>query len=197
MDSTIVFEVQGLDTLQAAIDAAGEVAMPIATGAIDNLLRALYADVEPYPAETIANSPQNPTGRWYERHYGPRWIRKTRMAGSGLDVGILTTRKRVNIFEGADLVGGRNTSEQLQLRWRLNKAAATEATIEGSLENIASYAWAVQGPLDVQSDVMKAIGWKSIDDSLADIDGVVDQILGQMLDDLIKALAGAGEDNAS
>lgn len=29
--------------------------------------------VDQYPAATIANSPSNPSGRWYERGYGPRW----------------------------------------------------------------------------------------------------------------------------
>ena len=191
MDNTIVFEVQGMDTLQAAIDRAPEVAMPIAEAAIDNSLRAVYADVQPYPAETIANSPQNPNGRWYERHYGPRWIRKRALSATNLNIDELTSRKRVNIFEGAGLAGGRNTSEQLQLRWRLNKAAPGANAIEGSLENIASYGWAVQGPLEVQSDVMKNIGWKSVDDALADVSETIDQILGGMLGEIAKALADA------
>ncbi len=196
MDTTIVFAVEGLSTLQAAIAAAGEIAIPIAADAIDNALRAIYADVQPYPAVTIANSPQNPKGKWYERHYGPRWIRKGRMSSAGLDATLMTTRARVNIFEGAELIGGRNTSEQLQLRWRLNKAAEVETNqgnaIEGSLENTASYALAVQGPLDIQSDVMKNIGWKSIDDSIADVDDVLNQIFVTMLDDIATALAGEG-----
>lgn len=44
--------------------------------------------VQEYPPASIANSPNNPLGKWYERGYGPRW-------------------------EG----GGRRTSEQLGRKW--------------------------------------------------------------------------------
>lgn len=196
MDASIVFQVQGFDALQAAFDRAPEIVTPIASDAIDNSLRAIYATVEIYPPETIANSPQNPKGRWYERHYGPRWVRKAELNAANLNVDILTSRKRVNIFEGAGLVGGRNTSQQLQLRWKLNPAALsqtqTSQAIEGSLENTATYAWAVQGPLDVQSDVMKQIGWKSIDDAIAENDERIDEICHLILDETLAWLAGGG-----
>lgn len=186
MDTGIVFQVEGFDTLRAAFAQAPDLILPIAEEAIDNALRAVYAVAEPYPPETIANSPQNPKGKWYERHFGPRWVRVR-----GLDTSTLTKRSRVNVYEAAGLVGGRNTSEQLQLRWRLNKAEKTSDGIEGSLENTASYAAAVVGPLDVQSAVMKEIGWKSIDDDLAESDDTIDAILHDMLDHVVAEVLGA------
>src|SRR5574337_1286731 len=53
------------DDLARTIEQASEIASPLAGKAIDNSLRAIYAATEAYPAETAANSPQNPSGRWY------------------------------------------------------------------------------------------------------------------------------------
>ena len=167
-----------------------EIALPLVGEAIDNSLRALYAVMEPYPPETIANSPQNPTGRWYERHYGPRWIRKT----AGGDVSLITSRKRANVFEGAGLIGGSPTSEQLQLRWNLEKAQAQGDVIEGALENPASYSLVVQGPLEgepgrAQSEVMANIGWLSIDEGIGAVADTVDAIWSDLLGKLTDKLA--------
>ena len=173
-DSDPVVVVEGMQELRDLISQAPELIAPIAGEAINASLQAIYALAEPYPEETIANSPQNPKGKWYERHYGPRWVRRGRMGAAGLGVELMTSRKRVNIFEGSGLVGGSPTSEQLQLRWRVVDAAPTDdGAIEGELDNTASYARFVQGPLDVQTDVMKGIGWTSVDDA---IDGSADEI---------------------
>ena len=49
------------------------------------IMAAAAADVKSwvavYPPSSIANSPGNPTGRWYERGYGPRWRRRDGTAG--------------------------------------------------------------------------------------------------------------------
>jgi hypothetical protein len=41
--------------------------------ATDAIAQELEDVMSPYPPQTIANSPENPTMRWYERGYGPRW----------------------------------------------------------------------------------------------------------------------------
>lgn len=191
-DTDPVVIVEGMQELKDMIAQAPELVMPIAQEAIDNSLRAIYAIVQPYPDETIANSPQNPKGRWYERHYGPRWIRKGRMSTSGLGTSALSTRKRVNIYEGAGLVGGSPTSEQLQLRWRVVEAAPTDdkSAIEGELDNTASYALFVQGPLEIQTDVMKGIGWTSIDDGIADAADEIDRLWDIFTQNAVDVLAG-------
>ncbi len=57
--------------------------------------------LEDYPAETIANSPSNPTGKWYERGYGPRshtgWGKKT-SEDLGDSWKVKATRKFVDII---------------------------------------------------------------------------------------------------
>ena len=66
-----------------------------------------------YPPSTIANTPGNPTGRWYERGYGPRWLRKR-----------------------SGTVGGRKTSETLGRRWTIGERNAGFTQVIG---NNASY----------------------------------------------------------
>ena len=66
-----------------------------------------------YPPHSIANSPGNPTGKWYERGYGPRWSRK----------------------DGS--MGGRKTSETLGRKWT---TAERNAGLTQVLGNNASYA---------------------------------------------------------
>ena len=67
-----------------------------------------------YPPSTTANSPGNPTGRWYERGYGPRWLRK-RKGG----------------------VGGRKTSETLGRKWATR---SLNSGLTQMIGNNASYA---------------------------------------------------------
>ncbi len=68
--------------------------------------------IAPYPPATEANSPGNATGKWYERGYGPRWLRK----------------------DGS--VGGRKTSEMLGRRWAIRAVGR----IGHLIGNAASYA---------------------------------------------------------
>lgn len=51
-----------------------------------------------YPPETIANSPNNPRGYWYERGYGFRW----KLRGGG--------------------IGGKKTSEKLGTHWAIEES---------------------------------------------------------------------------
>jgi hypothetical protein len=70
--------------------------------------------IKQYPPQTLANSPNNPTGRWYERSYGPRWLRKR---------------------DGT--VGGRKTSERLDTKWT---TASRAGGLQQVIGNNASYA---------------------------------------------------------
>lgn len=187
-DESIVIE--GFDELRQALEKTPDIALPLAQKAIDDSLRAIYAAVEPYPDETIANSPSNPKGKWYERHWGTRWLRKRQMRAQGFDLSpqalSLNKRSHVKVLEGGGLIGGSPTSQQLQLRWKLNKAERGE----GSLENTASYAALVQGPLDVQGNVFKNIGWISIDTAIEESADVIDAAFGAACDDVLAQLAG-------
>ena len=189
-----VIVVEGFDELRQAIEKSSSLALPLAQEAVDNSLRAIYAEVQPYPDETIANSPANPKGRWYERHWGERWLRKRMMRAQDFDLSAqalaLNKRAQIKVLEGGGLVGGRPTSQQLQLRWRLNKAEAQDGAVEGSLENTATYAAIVQGPEGEQGDVFKNIGWTSIDTAIEEAAGVIDAAFGAACDKLLAQLAG-------
>lgn len=171
-DSDTTVTVEGYAELRGMIASAPELVAPIAAEAVDSSLMAIYAVAQPYPPETIANSPQNPKGKWYERHYGPRWLRK----GSGASLAGVTLRKQVNVLEALGVIGGSPTSQQLQLRWKLIKAEKQDAEIVGELDNTASYAKFVQGPLEVQTSVMKDIGWTSVDDAIANSAEELDRV---------------------
>lgn len=92
-----------------------------------------------YPPATIANSPANPTGRWYQRGYGPRWRRK----------------------DGS--VGGRKTSQQLGQSWT-TKVSNWQAVVGTK----ATYAPFVQSAED-QAAFHKARGWKTDQDVLQEV----------------------------
>lgn len=102
------------------------------------VLRAIGLDiidaVSPYPNKTVANSPENPSGRWYERGYGPRWRRK-RTGG----------------------VGGRRTSENLSKKWGIVVRGS-----QVQIGNTASYAEYVQG--EKQAGFHASRGWKKLQD---------------------------------
>ena len=71
--------IEGMPGLMLALNglADGKYRKP-AMQAIGEIVR---AEAAPYPLLTMANSPLNPTGRWYQRGYGPRsrtgWSRET------------------------------------------------------------------------------------------------------------------------
>ena len=69
-----------------------------------------------YPMQTIANAPR-PRGKWYERGYGTRWMRR----------------------DGSK--GGRKTSEMLGRKWSVK---TRRGGLQGIVGNSASYAPFVQ-----------------------------------------------------
>jgi len=164
MDDTLELDIEGFDELDQALHDAPDIALPFAETAVNISLQAIYANSEPYPDETIANSPQNPSGRWYERNYGPRWIRKS------------------------GVIGGSPTSQQLQLRWKLTEAQPSTDGVEGTLEDTATYSAFVKGTRGVQSRVMAKIGWTSIEDDIAASQDVIDQAFSQAQAQTIAAM---------
>lgn len=109
---------------------------------------------ETYPPETAANFP-NDEGKWYERGYGNRWLRR----GGG--------------------VGGSPTSEQLGDNWR----SRVESNTRARTDNPTSYGPYVMG--SKQAGPLARIGWKTTDTIaaeeskrvLADIKKAVDRKL--------------------
>lgn len=126
---------------------------------------AVAAEIEnrlvPYPAATMANSPDNPKGRWYERGYGARW--KTR---SG--------------------VGGRKTSQTMNRRWNIRQSGD-----EVVLENLADYSAYVYhdpgAPLPHQAWFHAQHGWKNDKDVIQSVidDGTVREIATEQITRLI------------
>ena len=63
-------EIEGLEPLLRKLDNLEDlkkIKPALKAGAVH-----VMGAIKPYPPATIANSPSNPTGRWYERGYGTR-----------------------------------------------------------------------------------------------------------------------------
>ena len=86
-----------------------------------------------YAPSSSANSPSNPSGRWYQRGYGSRWRRK----------------------DGT--VGGSKTSETLGRRWTVGERNGGLTQVVG---NNVSYGPYVQSA-EKQAGFHKARGWKT------------------------------------
>lgn len=95
--------------------------------------------VDVYPKDTIANSPANPKGRWYERGYGPRW----------------------RTADGK--ISGRKTSEMLGRKWTTRKVSNLTAVVG----NRVSYAPQVMDRR-YQSPWHKKHGWITIQQTAED-----------------------------
>jgi hypothetical protein len=102
----IVIEVKGAEELIARLGAIDR--LDGITAGLQQAALAVKQAVAVYPPETIANSPQNPARRWYERGYGGRWLRR----------------------DGT--VGGNPNSEQLGKKWTIKPLNAT-AVVVGNL----------------------------------------------------------------
>ena len=151
MDPVIRAQVNGVDELVRKLrkplnDSLRTASLAIATEIQDRM--------SPYAPMSQANSPSNPTGRWYERGYGLRW--KTRKG-----------------------VGGRETSETMNRRW-----AIQPTNNGATLKNLASYsAYVYHDPEDTgsphQAWFHKARGWKNDADVIKSVvsDGTVQTVV--------------------
>ncbi len=124
---TIGIRIVGLREVQRTLGVDIKPALQAATKAI---ALEVQGEIAPYPPATMANSPSNPTGKWYQREYGPRWRRK----------------------DGT--IGGRKTSETLTKVWGIKATGGIGAV----LGNKASYAEFVHSKTK-QARWMARIGW--------------------------------------
>jgi len=122
--------IEGLDKLLHKIN--NVVGLRAAKAALQAGAVYIKGRIAVYPAATIANSPSNPSGRWYERGYGTRWALRT----GGL--------------------GGRKTSETLARKWTTASEAGGLRQVVG---NNVSYGEFVQG--DKQNRIHAGRGWKT------------------------------------
>lgn len=122
---------------------------PAMRGATKAIAAEIQGKIAPYPRSTSANSPAGPGSRWYERGYGPRWMRK----------------------DGG--VGGRKTSETLGRRWGI-----TSHRTSATLSNKASYAVYVHGA-EKQARFHSRRGWKTDKWAIKQVwqDGTVEKII--------------------
>jgi phage gpG-like protein len=90
-----------------------------------------------YPPQTIANSPNNPSGQWYQRGWGIR-------------------------YKGG---GGRQVSEQLGKKWTMKYDQAKFEAVVGNNASYAVFVQGPkQGSKGSrQAGHMARIGWKSVD----------------------------------
>jgi hypothetical protein len=116
--------------------------------------------IKEYPRKTMANNPDNPTGRWYERGYGPRWKRKRKQG-----------------------IGGRKTSETLRAQWSTKSRAGGLQQVIG---NSASYSKYVHSEED-QAGFHGDRGWKT-DEQVLDSEG--DKVLNFIKHEIEKELSG-------
>lgn len=107
-----------------------------------------------YPPATEANSPTNPTGRWYQRGYGPRWARKNGQAG------------------------GRKTSETLGRRWTTDYR---NGGLTGVVGNNASYGPYVQSEQE-QASFHRERGWKTDEDVINSEQDTVERYILRAID---------------
>ena len=130
--------IEGLDRL---IDKLGKVeGLDFMKGVMHTAGSMLKNFMAVYPHKTAANRPGGPGSRWYERGYGPRWMRA----------------------DGS--VGGRQTSETLGRRWTSRVQGKTSAIVG----NNASYAPYVQSAAK-QAAWMSPIGWRTDQEGIDEV----------------------------
>jgi len=126
-------EIRGLDELSRKLDSFKELKQLIP--ALEASAEHIEGVVKEYAPDSEANMPAGPGSRWYQRGYGPRWMRKD---GSW---------------------GGRKTSEVLRAQWSVRSKNRGLTWVIG---NRVSYGKYVHG--DEQAWFHKQRGWKTIYD---------------------------------
>ena len=110
----------------------------------------------------------------------------------GIRSGRASGVNRGNKFTRAVGIAGykrsKKTSEELGRSWA-HKTEMEGNEIVTSVGNNASYVLPVQGPVNTQSRVMKAIGWEAIDDGLDKSMPDLDAIYSDAADEIIAAIA--------
>ena len=106
----------------------------VCQGALEKFANEIKLLAIPYPPEGPWNKPGPYPAKWYQRHFGSRWARKS---GS---------------------TGGADTSERMQKQWIAEQRNPFEAVVG----NRASYSSYVVG--EEQTDVHARHGWKKLSD---------------------------------
>lgn len=185
---------QLLDALSTMPDRA----LPMATAAMSISVKLLSGRLKQYPAETTANQPgrvdkNGESLGYYERHRG-WWYPVKRIAT--LPPVRKKTRgarmiKNVEGVVGYKLAKNRNgkpgTSEFLGQKWT-DDVRRSGIGVVGVVGNTASYAPYVEGPRDLQSAAMSAIGWVALDDALAEVMPDIDRAFGDAVDQLLASM---------
>ena len=144
-------EVKGLDELERKIGGLATlrtVRVGLKAGAVH-----VKGKADDYPPSTIANSPGNPKGRWYERGYGPRWM----------------TRQGVH---------GRKTSQTLGRKWTMAERNNGMTFIIG---NNVTYGPYVQDR-EKQAWFHRQRGWRTVQDVAEDELDTVTRFVQQEID---------------
>lgn len=128
----LVVKVEGLEELLKRLDKSRM--ETVAKRVVSRLAEMIKAEAIPYPPEGPWNRPGGPGSRWYQRHFGPRWMVKS----------------------GA--IHGRDTSEQMQKRWLVNVKDSWRAYIG----NTAKYSDYVMGTQ--QAAFHAQHGWRKLED---------------------------------
>lgn len=168
-----VVHIEGWDELLDDLETFPDTVAPLVARRMARALLILEGTLREYPPATEGNRPRTytPGGQnmWYERGYGPRWVRKNNSVR-----GLKTSRnlgkqwaQEVNVYPG----GNGEVSGPL---------------VEGVLGNSASYADLVQGSR--QLPVHKRHGWVTVEEALArHRQDIVEELLGAV-DDAAQAL---------
>lgn len=121
---TYAIRIEGLTEVKRALGQDFKPTIKAATKAIAAEVQDVWA---PYPPQTIANSPSNPRGYWYERGFGTR--RWTTTPGANMSrAGILKATKTGGIK-------GYKTSQTMNRRWSI----VAHGAIGWALGNAATY----------------------------------------------------------
>lgn len=122
---TYGIRIVGLTQVQRKL---GQDFAPTIRAATQAIALEVQGEIAPYPPATIANSPSNPAGRWYERGYGPKWIRKD---------GTICGRKTSQMMNrGAGIVNGAGDKGwYIKSRGRIGWLIGNRATYSGRLHS--------------------------------------------------------------
>jgi hypothetical protein len=190
-DDVISLDYSSLTDFLAELEKSPAEVLPFATQAMENSVAAIHDGVATYPDATAANAPGRvdrngkPMG-YYER--GKGWWRPLLRATTVLAHGTMAGGKYgKSIGRGIYPTGGKvpqvagyklnPSSEKLGQSWTTDVQSFEEGGVVGEVGTNTSYADPVQGA--GQSDVMEAIGWQAVHDT---VEGLTETIVGYFSD---------------
>lgn len=162
---TVGIRIVGLAKAQRMLGQDFQPAIKAATKAIALEVQGVIA---PYPPATIANSPENPMLRWYERGYGPRWW----VAGEGAQGYLMrfSKRQRKRMAQGfgrqelsrrvvlsqarKGRIHGQKTSQMMNRGWSV-KATGRTGYVVGNRATYSGYLHSA----DLQANWAAERGW--------------------------------------